>query len=85
MSSLVRTKRIGRREKFVALGIPKILHFQVTGDSMYVLDAEGTLWKNPYLNQAGKWIEGWTPIAGPSRAEHRLEESKTRERYQHCS
>lgn len=40
----------------------KIVHFQVFDQTLYALDAQGTLWRNdnPPTNN------GWSPILGPT-------------------
>ena len=62
----------GRGQDIIEITIvfAKIVQFQIVGTIVYVLDAEGSMWKNTVPETS----KNWTPMPGPTRAQHRMED-----------
>ncbi len=55
----------------------RIVHFQVApGNILWVLDADGVLWRNMDPPRS----DGWESVPGPTLKQHRLEDAASADR-----
>jgi hypothetical protein len=54
----------------------KIVQFQIWQNTLYALDAEGTMWKNTVPETSVRWV----PIPGPTHSQRYKEDDAIKER-----